>query len=1108
MNFLSGLHKPYPKWPVQTKRPHKPCWSSSINRIIMRINLAILLIIVTSMHLWATGNAQTINLQLKNVPLEEALKQIGKQTNYGYFFEKGTQTKGKNVNLSLRNATLKDALDQCFAKQPFTYELNNEMIVVKPKGIIEKITDFLKTITGRVTDENGQPLSGVSVNIKGGNRATITDADGNYKIEADEKSILIFSYVGYQTQEVPVSANNVVNISLRAVIGVLDDILVQGYGTTTQRLATGNIATIKAETIANQAGVTNPMQAIIGRVAGVQATPTGGMPGTQVNIQIRGRNSITANNEPLYIVDGVPFPSGALAGIVTSTSVSPLNSINPNDVESISILKDADATAIYGSRGSNGVILITTKKGQQGKLKVDANITNSYGTAIGLQPVMNTQEYLQLRRDAFANSGITPTATNAPDLISWDPNANTNPQDMYFGNTAKFWDGNFSFSGGNQGLTFLLTTGLHKEGTIRSSNDDYKRGNVHLNMNYNTPDGKFKLNFNGFYSTDKYYLILGSGSTPSTFAKAVPNYPYYDNNGNYNWIANQTNYLAQSNLYWRSATNNLNANFIASYEIIPHLIVKTSFGFNKADNDSMNLSPANAQRPGSISSGYFTSTNLSSVLFEPQITYSKQLNRNKIDFLIGSTLQSNNTKNRGTTITNIINDQLLESIQGGTVAYLNATTTLYRFSSLFGRLSYNYGDKYLLNATFRRDGSSRFGPGKQFGNFYGLSTGWLFTNEDFLKDNAVLSYGKLRASYGTTGSDGIGDYKYLNIYQSSTNYGTQPTIVPQQIANSDFQWEVNNKFEVGIELGFLKDRFLLTTSYFRNRSNNQLVRYPLTSITGFTDYTANLPAQVQNTGWEFEVNTKNISKGNFIWTTTANLTIPQNKLLSFPNIELTSYANTLIVGKSLSSVLRYQFLGIDPQTGLAQVADINGDNSFTNRSSYNNQGGDYIYAGYTNAKWFAGLGNTISYKNFALDFFLQYTKQDGYNLLNNSNGFNNFGQMMNAWQALSGYWRNPGDQVSIPKPMATSNSGTVAFSTSTATFTDASFLRLKNISFSYSLPQPVLKTLGLSNVKFYVQGLNTFTVSNYLGYDPERASSLSAGYPALKMWTFGLQATL
>lgn len=1083
----------------------------AVLKALIMLKFIVILLVLTCLKVNASLYAQ-ITLNATNAPIPQVLSQIEKQSGYQFFYENDLFNPASTVTVSLKNANIKAALEKCFTGLPLSYQIIDKTIVVKRKpSIIERIGNYLKDIvvTGQVTDVNGQPIAGVTVGLKNGKTLAITNADGRYSVTVAENAILVFSYVGFATQEIPVNNIATHNLTLKEAVGQLDETVIRGYGTTTQRLSTGNIAVVKAESIANQAGVTNPMQAIIGRVAGVEAQQLNGMPGSGVRIQIRGRNSINASNDPLYIVDGVPFSSTFLSVLSTASNVSPINSINPNDIESISILKDADATAIYGSRGSNGVVLITTKKGQQGKLKIDGNINNSYGTAVHLEPLMNTQEYLQYRRDAFANNGLTPTASNAPDLISWDPNANTNPQEIYFGNTAKFWDGNFSFSGGNQNLNFLLSTGLHKEGTIRSSKDDYKRGNVHLNVNYQSPDSKFKLGFNAFYSTDKYYLIFGNGS-PSTVNRAIPNYPYYDANGNYNWIAGQTNYLAQGNMYWKSITNNLNANFIAAYEIIPGLYLKTSLGFNKVENEGNNVQPAKSRGPiqTAISISSFTNFNLSTALFEPQLTYNKQIEKHRIEFLAGSTMQSNKSKNGLTTVTRIINDLLLESVSGGTVASVTSNSTLYKFISLFGRASYSFDNRYLFNATFRRDGSSRFGPGKQFGNFYSLGAGWLFSNEAFLIDNAVLSYGKLRASYGTTGSDGIGDYKYLNIYATSTNYGTQPTIIPSQIANSDFQWEVNKKFETGLELGFLKDRILLNTSYFRNRSNNQLVTYPLPSITGFTGYTANLPAQVQNIGWEFEINSRNIQKTNFSWTTTANLTLPQNKLLSFPNIDQTSYANSLIIGKSLSSVLLYQFLGIDPQTGLAQVADINNNNTYESRSSYNKQDGDYIYAGYTNAKWFAGLGNTVKYKGFGLDFYFQYTRQDGYNLLNINNGFNSFGQMGNTWQALSNYWRKPGDQVSIPKPLAIPSSEISRFALSTATFSDASFLRLKSISLSYTVSPSALRVIGLNNVKFYVQGLNTFTVSNYLGYDPESASSPSVGTPVLKMWTFGLQASL
>jgi TonB-linked SusC/RagA family outer membrane protein len=1083
-------------------------------QLLRIMKLTILIMTMFLLQVSAATKAQ-ITLNENRASLQKVLKSISKQSGYDLIYSIDDLKGTKPVNIKLNNESLEIALQLCFADQPLVYEVSDKTVMIKrkeEKGIINRIKDFFVNIdiSGKVVDEKNEPLVGASIVVKGSNQFASSASDGTFTIKnVLDDAIIIISFVGYQPKEV--KATKILGIiALEIANSQLDQVVVQGYGTTTQRLSTGNIAVVKSETIAQQAGVTNVMQALIGRMAGVQATQVNGMPGSGITIQIRGRNSINASNDPLYIVDGVPFSSNFLASLPTSTSISPLNSINPNDIESISVLKDADATAIYGSRGANGVVIITTKKGQQGKLKVDANINNSYGSATRLAPLMNTEEYLQYRRDAFANSNVIPTTTSAPDLISWDANANTNLQKMYFDNTAKFWDGNFSFSGGNQGISFLLATGLHKESTIRSHDDDYKRGNVHLNMNYNTPDNKFKLSFNGFFSSDKYFLTSGGASTIYALAQVVPNYPYYDASGNYNWLAGLTNYLAVSNMYFKSSTDNLNTNIIASYDILQGLQIKTSLGLNKIENDIMRPQPAIGKNPNSTSplgSSAFGSANTSSFIFEPQILYNYKFKKLKFEALLGGSLQSNKVKTEQSSVSNYINDLLIESVNGGTLLGYLSNTTLYKYVSVFSRVSFNWENKYLLNTSFRRDGSTRFGPGKQFGDFYSLGAGWLFSNENFLKDNSILSYGKLRASYGTTGSDGIGDYQYFNIYQSSTNYIAQPTIVPLQIANPDFQWEVNRKFEAGLELGFFKDRLLLNASYYQNRSSNQLVIYPLSSTTGFTGYTANLPAKVQNTGWEFEINTKNINKGSLAWSTTANITIPRNKLLSFPGIELTSYANTKIVGKSLNSVLRYQFLGIDPQTGLAQTADTNGDNVYTARSSYNNQGGDYIYAGYTGAKWFGGLGNNIKYKNFELDFFFQYTKQDGYNIFNQLNS-TNFGRLNNSWRDFLEYWKQPGDVVNIPKPMASANNELTRFGASTATFTDASFLRLKNISLSYIFPSIASKRIGITNLKVYMQGLNTITITNYKGYDPEGASSTLSTIPSLKMWTFGLQAVL
>ncbi|HEY0175400.1 MAG TPA: SusC/RagA family TonB-linked outer membrane protein, partial [Pedobacter sp.] len=781
----------------------------------------------------------------------------------------------------------------------------------------------------------------------------------------------------------------------------------------------------------------------------------------------------------------------------------------PSDIESISVLKDADATAIYGSRGANGVILITTKKGKEGKSKLDINVNNGYGSITRAAEPLSTAQYLQVRRDALVNSNTPATASNAPDLLTWSPDTDNKLQDWYMSNTAQFWDASASLSGGTATVNYLLSGNYHQESSIFSAADRYRRGNFHVNIGTVSANKKLKLNFSGIYTTDNNKLKNASTNTLSQIANSVPNYPFYDANGNFNWTL--TNFYARAQTYWKNTTDNLTANLGIDYSLLPGLNLKGNIGYNKIGNQSMTPLPALVFNPSQTTQGQnqFAGLSKNTYVFEPQITYTGHIAKGKLDLLAGATMQGNTTKNNYVYVINYINDLLLESQSGGTVSSVTSSTVNYNFSSIFGRATYNWENKYILNATFRRDGSSRFGPGKQFGNFGSLGTAWLFSNESFVKDNlGWLSYGKLRGSYGTTGSDGIADYAYLSIYSSTGLYGTTNTINPSQIANPDFQWEVNRKLEFAADLGFLKDRILFTAAWYRNRSSNQLVRYPLPATTGFVGgYTANLPAKVQNDGWELELNTKNIVKKDFSWSSLMNLTIPRNKLVSFPNLPQTAYASALVLGQPLNSIQGYHFLGVDPATGLTIVDDTDKNGSISNNSFYNNQGGDYVVIGNTDPKWYAGLSNSISYKNFQVDFFFQYSKQLGYNLYAGGNGFGLFGRATNVWPSYLDYWKQPGDNSPLPKPSTISSLSLQQFMNSDQALSDASYLRLKNVAISYNFSSRLIRAAGLSKLTLYMQGQNLWTVTKYNGYDPENSSATSIQIPPLKMLTFGLKTT-
>jgi TonB-linked SusC/RagA family outer membrane protein len=1086
-------------------------WQIGYTQLKYLLAMKLFVIILTlSLNVSANAYSQKIDLSISNGSLREAMQQVRKQTGYNFFFKSDILKNARPVNVTLKQVSIEEALQAIFKDQPFNYEIKDNGILLKSKptkSVIDKVMDFYSAITirGKVVDENGAPLLGASV--KAGSKTAIADANGEFSLTGVEEGATIeISYLGYKTALL-VASGQFMSVQLVATPGQLNETIIKGYYTTTKKLNTGNVVTIKGSIIVNQP-VTNPLQGLAGRVAGLQIIENNGLPGSPITVQIRGRNSINGKNNPLYIIDGVPFSATPIEIIGSPASGvadvgSPLNNINPSDIESVQILKDADATAIYGSRGSNGVILITTKRGSVGESGIDANYNRGYGSVTNTPPLFDTQQFLQFRKDAFTNAGVTPTAANAPELFSYDQNASFDWLKWYMGNTATRQNASLTFKGGNAQTTFLANGTYHDERSVKSKNDIYRRVNFHLNGGHRSEDGKFSINADVFYSGS--YNRLTAGTAIAGIITAAPNYPVFDDSGEFNW-PNTNNYVAMATAYNKSSIDNLICNLGLNYTFSNNLAFKLNTGYSTINVDQKGINPIASQYPAFQPTGIslFGNQNKNSLIVEPQLNFQKEILNGKLEALVGGTYQNDKTRGKSLTIAGYTNDKQLESINFGTIINRGDNIIDYKYASVFGRLNYNYGDKYILNATFRRDGSSRFGAGEQFGNFGSIGAAWVFSNESFIQNRLNwLTYGKLRGSYGSTGNDGIPDYGYLSLYTPGSLYGNANTLVPSQIANENYSWEINKKLEVALELGILKNRISLNTAYYRNRSNSQLVGYPLASTTGFPSYQANLPALVQNKGWEFELNTTNVDKGGFVWATSGNLTISQNKLVNFPGLEQSTYAGMYVAGQSLNIVQGFHSLGVDPITGLPSTEDLNKDGNFTRSSSYNGQGGDYIIMGTTDPKWFAGLNNSFTYKGIELNVFFQFVKQRGYNLLSQASFFGR----SNIYAVFLDYWKQSGDQTPTPKPLSSSNINLRNYGVSDATFSDASFLRLKNISLSYSLPHSLAK-IGLRNCKIYFLAQNILTVTKYKGYDPELAGNPNLLIPPLKVYSFGIQASL
>lgn len=1075
-------------------------------KILLIMRLTTVILIASLMQVSAAGFAQKISLSERNTPLMKVFDKIRAQSGVDFVVDGALLKVARPVTIQVKDVELAVVLERVFADQPLEFSIENKMVVVSRKepSFLENLGARFQAIDvrGRVVDESGVPLVGATVSVKGMNKSVSSDAEGRFFLAGvDEGAVLEISYIGYALREVK-GATILGDVVMVLTSSSLDQVQVIGYGTTTKRLSTGNISVVNSETIASQP-VTNPLQALAGRVAGLQVTQTSGLPGKDVTVRIRGRNSITANNNPLYIVDGVPFSSDSPNAFFPT---SPLNNINPDDIESISVLKDADATAIYGSRAANGVILITTKRGHAGATVVNAKGNTGWSEVSRAPAVMSTPQYLQMRKAALANSGVTATNINAPDLLVWDENTDNKWQDLFMGRTASSTDASLSISGGTTQTTFLISGAYHSENTVQSKQDYFRRGNGHIALNHRSLNDKFHMAANVFYTANNGRLTGLNGLAVG----AAPNFPIYNPDGSYNWTS--TNYVAQATQYAKTGIGNLNTNLVLDYLIIPGLRLKANLGYNRIENNYLNVLPSTYFDPAvqKTGSSLFSKGYAQTLLFEPQVIYSKQIGSGKLDLLAGATVQSDNRNVQNVSVSGYTNDLLLENPGYGTTSSPSGTNIQYRYLSSFARATYTLADRYIVNGTFRRDGSSRFGENNKFGNFGSVGAAWIFSNEDFIKNAfKILSFGKLRGSYGSTGSDGIGDYQYLSTYAAALNpYGTQQAIKPNNLGNPNYGWEVNRKLEAAIDLGFFGNRILWTGTWYRNRSSSQLVNYALPSMTGFSGYTANLPAAVQNTGWEFELTTENFKNGTFRWTSALNVSIPTNELRSFPNLDKSSYANRFVIGQSLDIVQLYHFTGVDPQTGFATVLDMNGDGNYTPSSSYNNQKGDYQIAGTTSPKWFGGINNTLSYAGLQLDVFFQYTKQQGYNLYVNS-GATSMGLLgLNSWTELQNYWKAPGDNTSIPKPVANSVVSQFYYSSSDAGFSDASFLRLKNVMLSYQLPKLFTSKMKITNLKIYAQGQNLWTVTKYKGYDPETSDKNNGliGIPTLRTVVLGLQA--
>lgn len=1102
------------------------------------MRLLILFLTTGFMQLSANTYSQTVSLSAIKRPLKDVMEDVRKQTGFGILVPEDLYAACEPVSIMADNMALDDFLAQLLRNQPLAYRLVENNIMLEPLNSIRPVRQPLRKlggsvgtnlvlafseIRGKVVDSIGQPLSGASVRVLNavGKRTalqTTTDRDGNFMLAGvPEDATIEVTYIGYAKRELPARGGLGV-VVLHALPSALDEVVVnKGYYTESRKLTTGSVGVISGETIAQQP-VTNMLGALIGRVPGLEITQAGGMPGAGFKVRVRGQNSIAAGNNPLFIIDGVPFASESMGSnqvarhlpfIDGNIAISPFNTLNPADIANVEVLKDADATAIYGSRGANGVILITTKKGQAGKTKLDINVGSAYSKVTHFMEKLGIEEYLAIRKEAYANDGITEYPASDYDLNgTWDLHKNTNWEKDLLGNTAKVFNVQTGISGGSERTQFLVRGGYQRETTVFPGDFHYDRGSMLANINHRSADNRFTLSLSSNYSTDVNDMV-GQDITMNV-SWLTPNSPdIYNADGSLNWAnSTWTNPLSYLEAGYNASTLNSNSNLQMDYLMLPGFKAKVSLGYNDNRLNEAYTDPSTKYNPafGSTSARsyiYETVGGRQGWIVEPQLTWEKALGKGHLQTLIGSTFQQQSGSRKVQYGRGFSSNALIHDITAASQQSINLSqNSLYKYNALFGRVNYNWDSRYLVNLTARRDGSSRFSPENQFANFGAVGVAWVFYNEAFLQELLpMLSFGKLRGSYGITGNDQIGDYQFLNTVApiGSSNYQGVVGLLPQRLYNPNFGWETNRKLEAALEIALWEDRLSLSTAWYRNRSSNQLVGLPLSGITGFTSIQANLEAEVQNNGWELELQYTPIRKENLTWKVAANITLPKNKLISFPGLEGSTYANTYVVGQPLSIVKRYHMTGVDPETGVYQYLDVNGDGQLSttyDRTSLHNLASHY----------FGSATSTLTWGDWQLDAFFQFVKKTDNNFLYS---VSLPGAYLGAIPrvAVENRWQPGKTDATVQRLTAggnqeAMNAGNRIYQ-SDAAVDDIYFVRLKNIAISYQLPKTWLKNISGS---LFIQGQNLFTLTDFEGNDPE--NPVLQNLPILKTLNLGFQLTL
>ncbi|WP_349788200.1 TonB-dependent receptor [Pedobacter sp. ASV1-7] len=1119
------------------------------SNILLIMRLSTIILIASLMQVSAAGLAQKVNLSEINTPLKLVLKELKRQSRYNFVITDAQLRIANPVNIHVKNMQVEQVLVKIFDQQPLLFEIDNKTVVVRDKGpsFLDRMVRPWTTvdIRGQILDEQKKPMPGATVRIKGANQVAITDQNGKFVLkDVANEAILVVQYVGYKTREVPLKdVKNGSPIILFVENAKLDEIVVVGYGEVKRGDLTGAVGTVNINDL-NKAPIATFDQALAGRIAGVQVTSKDGQPGEQMNIVIRGGNSLTQSNAPLYVVDGFPMENFSVS------------SINPLDIKSINILKDASATAIYGSRGANGVVIIDTKQGSIGDPVI--NYEGFIGTqnTIARMDLMSPYEFVKYQIELDPASMTKRYLTDRMMVLEDYKNIDgIDWQDKFF-REALMQNHAISLRGGSQKTKYAVSLSTtDQDGVIKNSGFQRNVGRVTLNQDIGS---RLKANLIVNYSRDKNFGSITSsqatseggyasylmyrvwGYRPISFGTTDIVEDLFDeeiDGADGAYILTMNPIITTENEIRQQNRANLFTSLALNYDLTKDLKLSIRGGYTNVstvdeafyNSKTWQGYPSATNRKGV--NGKYQNVELTNWMNENTLNYKKKLNsRNQLDVLVGATIQGAERKDYGYEAYNIPNEELkLKSLQLGLPASVISTGSENALISFLGRINYNLNSKYLFTASIRSDGSSKFSRSKRWGTFPSAAFAWQLGRESFLKNSRFISDSKLRLSYGITGNNRINDfarYTTLDIddYYSFGNATPGYAALLSNLGNESLKWERTAQWDLGYEISLFNNRINIEADVYRKTTKDLLLYSDLPYSTGFNRVYRNV-GSVQNDGLEISINTVNIASGDFKWTSDFNISFNKNKVIALSDnqnsflssVNFTGDFNTVPlyitkIGAPVSSFYGvvwdgvYQYEDFDKLPNgyvLKQSVPTNGsDRSLIQPGDikYKDQNGDgvvdeddRVVIGRTLPKHFGGFNNNFSYKNFSLNVFFQWNY--GNNIMNANRmlfeGSYNNRLNLNQFRSYETRWTAENQSNVMYRTRGAGPMGVY----SSRTIEDGSFLRLKTVRFTYSIPKKSIK--GIDNASVFLAGQNIYTWDRYSGMDPEvstRQTALTPGF--------------